>query len=63
MRAVRAEVGLAVPEGRWTVHVLAQNGRRRGTVPTVHASGTLTFTANVAADPTEASYLYELVRE
>ncbi len=63
MRAGRAEVGLAVPEGRWTVHVLAQNGRRRGTVPTVHASGTLTFTANVAADPTEASYLYELVRE
>ena len=63
MRVGRAEVRLAVPEGRWTVHVLAQSGRRRSTVPAVFANGTLTFTANVAADPTDASYLYELVRE
>ena len=63
MRVGRAEVRLAVPEGRWTVHVLAQSGRRRSTVPAVFANGTLTFTANVAADPSDASYLYELVRE
>ena len=63
MRKGRAEVNLAVPAGDWRVHVLASNGARRRTVPCTYANGRLTFVADNAADPSNASYLYEVVKD
>ncbi|MGN0853330.1 MAG: hypothetical protein ACI4Q3_08135 [Kiritimatiellia bacterium] len=63
MRAGKAAVRIAVPAGTWTVHVLAQSGARRRTVPCAWKDGELAFTADIAADPADASYLYELVRQ
>ena len=63
MRAGRAEVSLALADGDWTVWALAPTGRRLRAVPAVRRDGRLAFTADVAADPAHATYLYELVRE
>ena len=63
MRAGRAEVSLALADGDWTVWALAPTGRRLRAVPAVCRDGRLAFTADVAADPAHATYLYELVRE
>ena len=63
MRAGTAQMRLAVADGRWTVHVLSTSGHRRATIPCTVENGTLSFTANVARDAANASYLYELVRE
>ena len=63
MRAGRADVTAAVLAGKWTVYALATNGARRRTVPAAWTDAGLSFTANVAFDPADATYLYELVRE
>ena len=63
MRAGRAEVSLVLADGDWTVWALAPTGRRLRAVPAVRRDGRLAFTADVAADPAHATYLYELVRE
>ena len=61
MRAGKASVRLAVPQGEWQVHVLAQSGARRRTVPCEWKDGRLAFVADIAADSADASYIYELV--
>ena len=63
MRAGRAKVSLALADGDWTVWALAPTGRRLRAVPAVCRDGRLAFTADVAAAPAHATYLYELVRE
>lgn len=62
MRAGRAEVSLALAEGAWKVWALSPTGRRVREVPATIRDGRLCFTADVAADPLNATYLYELVR-
>ncbi len=61
MRAGRADVSLAVAAGDWTVWALDATGTRVRRVPARQADGRLSFTADVAADPANATYLYELV--
>ena len=61
MRAGRAAVSLACAEGAWQVWALSPTGRRVREVAATSRDGRLTFTADVAADPANASYLYELV--
>ncbi len=58
-----ADVSLAVPKDGWTVHALSPGGRRRRMVPyRFDGSGRMRIMCDVAADPAEATYLYELVR-
>ncbi len=45
-----------------TVYALQADGTRRRVVPSAVEKGRLSFEAKVDADPTAASYLYELVR-
>ncbi len=58
-----ADISIAVREGNWKVYALETSGKRRGEVPSVLAKGRLGFTADVARDDTNATFLYELVRE
>ncbi len=58
-----ADVSLAVARGGWTVHALSPGGRRRRTVPhRFDANGRMRILCDTAADPAEATFLYELVR-
>ena len=61
-RNARARVSLALAAGDWRAYRLSCGGRRVGTCATKQADGRLAFDANVAADPNEATMLYELVR-
>ena len=61
MRAGRAAVSLACAEGTWQVWALSPTGRRVREVAATYRDGRLSFTADVAADPANASYLYEVV--
>ncbi len=63
MRRGRAEVALAVREGVWRVYGLETCGKRRAAVPCTYANGLLTFTADISCDPSNATFLYEVVRE
>ncbi len=63
MRNGTARCRLRVADGRWTVHALGADGRRLRAVPSRAAQGALDFTAKVDADPSCATYLYELVRD
>ena len=63
MRTGRADVSLAVAPGAWKVYALASSGARRFEVPSVCTNGRLAFTADVARDPKNATYLYEVVKE
>ena len=62
LRAGRAELEVAVPKGLWTVWALSTGGRRVREVPSAAEDGRLRFTADVAADPVSATFLYEIVR-
>lgn len=62
MRSGTAKVSLALAQGAWSVRRLDSSGRPVGEVPASFADGTLAFTASIAADPANATYLYELVR-
>ena len=63
MRRGRALVALDVTRGGWTLWALAGDGSRKRRLPYSHtAEGRLTFTADVAADPQDATWLYELIR-
>ena len=55
-------VRYAVADGDWTVYALAPTGRRLRAVASARRGGRLVFTADVAADPAQATWLYELVR-
>ena len=64
VRAGTAEVTLRIHQpDRYQVWALAPSGRRLAEVPTTPATGTLRFTADVAADPDSgARMLYEIAR-
>lgn len=63
MRAGRADIALALGRGRYCVHALASDGTRRFEVPCRAEGDVLRFTADVAAEPTRATCLYEIVRQ
>ena len=63
MRVGKAGVRLSLSGEKWKVYSLSSGGNRRRELPCRVAGGELSFTADVAADPADASYLYELVRE
>jgi 6-phosphogluconolactonase (cycloisomerase 2 family) len=63
MRVGSAKVSIAVKPGGWKVYALSPGGRRLREVQSSVEGGRLSFTASVAADPSAATYLYELVEE
>ena len=63
MRRSEAEVTLAFADGKsCKVYALAADGTRRGEVPVVQKGGKVSFVANTARDPAEATCYYEIVR-
>ena len=60
VRRGRCEVSLAAAPGEWRAYRLETDGTRRGELPLGNAGGTLTFTADTAGDPSNATMLYEL---
>ena len=58
-----AKVTLRLGAGDYTVYSLTTGGARRGEVASSYADGALSFTADIAADPASASFLYEVVRK
>ena len=64
MRAERREVSVPTKgDAKTTVWALAGDGTRRHAVKSVRTADAVVFTADVAADPQCATYLYEVVRE
>ena len=63
MATGKARVSLELADRPWKVYSLTTGGRRRREVPAAYADGRLTFTADIAADPAAASFLYEVVAE
>ena len=63
MAAGKARVSLQLADRPWKVYSLTTGGRRRREVSAAYADGRLSFTADIAADPAEASFLYEVVAE
>ncbi len=63
MRRSVAEVTLKLDgAGACRVYALAADGSHRGEVPVVRKGGELSFTANTARDPSEATFHYEIIR-
>ena len=63
MRAGRVEIALALSEGKQVkVYALAADGSRRAEIPSKMSGGRLSFVADTARDPSDATYLYEIVR-
>ena len=62
MRKGKASIALRVGEGPFTVYALESDGTRRAEVPATWREGTLSFVADVSRDPSQATYLYEIVR-
>ena len=63
MRRSAAEVTLKFADARpCKVYALASDGMRRGEVPVVQKGGNVSFVANTARDPAEATCYYEIVR-
>ena len=63
MRNARAKVALALSPGEFKVFALDGDGTRRRTVPCEFKNGRLAFVADIAADRSAATYMYEIVRE
>ncbi len=63
MRNATAKVTVVARTGMWRVHALGADGSRRREVPSAYSGNRLSFTAAVDADPSSATWLYELVRE
>jgi hypothetical protein len=62
VRAGVARLALALGDGRFKVYALDTSGERVREVPCKTSKGRLRFTADVAADPGNATFLYEVVR-
>lgn len=60
-RAV-AKTSLKVAPGAWKVCALNPDGSRKREIAAQYADGALHFTADIAGDPQEAEFYYELVR-
>ena len=63
MRAGKAKVSVRVAGTGYAVYVLGTDGRRRRRAAADCRDGRLTFTADIGAEPSTASYLYEIVAE
>lgn len=63
MRNATADVAVVVRDGDWKAYALAADGRRRGEVPVRRERGRLSFRARIDADPSSATWLYELERK
>lgn len=63
MRVGRAEVVLKVDPGDFAAYALEADGTRRAEIPCSCRDGRLAFVADVARDPANATYLYEVVRK
>ena len=63
MRKGKAHISITASTGNWKLYALEANGARRGEIPFTFENGTLSFTADTARDPENATYLYELVKE
>lgn len=62
MRKGKADVAMSLARGDWTVYALDCAGNRRCVVPSAWRDGRLTFCADVALDPSDATMNYELLR-
>ena len=60
MRRGRADISLRVAPGSYAVYSLNADGTRRDSVPSRMEKGRLLFTAQVDADPSSATWLYEV---
>lgn len=58
-----ARVSLVVGTGNWRVYALATDGTRRARVPSESCDGRLSFVCDTARDLSEATILYELVKD
>lgn len=58
-----AKVSLVVGTGNWQVYALATDGSRREQVSADTLDGELSFICDTARDPSEATILYELVKD
>ena len=63
VRAGVARLALAIGAGDFRVYALDTSGERVREVPCRMAKGRLRFTADVAADPESATFLYEVARK
>jgi hypothetical protein len=63
MRRGKADISLSVGSGNWSVHALATDGSRRFIVQSSQKGRNVSFTADIAVEPNEATYLYELCKE
>lgn len=61
MRVGTAKISIVTGASDWKVYSLSPKGVRRGEIPAVVRDGRLRFTADIARDPQQATYLYELV--
>ena len=62
MRVCKASIVLRCAGGAWKVYALGVDGSRRSEVLATYSDGALRFVSDTAADPTDATFLYELVR-
>ena len=53
----------SVTPATWRVFALAPDGTRTAEIPATYSGGVLRFTADIARDPENATFLYELVRK
>ena len=62
VRSGVARLALAFGSGNFKVYALGTSGDRVREIPCILAKGRLRFKADVAADPQNATFLYEVVR-
>ena len=59
-RRATAEVSMALKSAMWKVYALNPNGSRKREIASRLTDGLLTFHADVAGDPNEAEFYYEI---
>ena len=62
MRRGKADIGISLAQGEWTVYALDCAGNRRCVVPSAWRGSRLEFCADVSIDPSDATMNYELIR-
>lgn len=62
MRNGKADIGISLAQGEWTVYALDCAGNRRCVVPSAWRGVRLEFRADVSMDPSDATMNYELIR-
>ena len=63
MRNADAAVELRVKPGSFSIYALDASGRRKTAIPSQYSNGILRFHAVIGRDPSQASYLYEVMRK